>query len=100
MNLPDAAATAEGFLRAWLAEHHPPPAPGADDFVTVLQKVEPDGDDGLLATFGVGITFHAGDLRAQRRIDRALRAMVAAHPALAPLRIEVTATTLSAPDAP
>ena len=64
----------------------------------MVQKVEPDGDDGLLATFGVSIVFSMSDLRAQRRIDRALRAMLAAHPALDPLRIEVTATTL-APDA-
>jgi hypothetical protein len=97
MNLLEAAATAETFLRAWLAEHHPPPAPGSDDFLTVVQKVEPDGDDGLLATFGVSIAFSMSDLRPQRRIDRALRAMLAAHPALDPLRIEVTATTL-APD--
>ena len=98
MDLTAAAVTAETFLRAWLAEHHPPPAAGSDEFVTVVQKVEPDGDDGLLLTFGVSIPFRMGDLRAQRRIDTALRVLLREHPALEPLRFEVTASTLTAPD--
>ena len=99
MDLPAAAATAEAFLRAWLAERHPAPAEGSDDFTTVVQKVEPDGDDGLLLTFGVGIPFRMGDMRPQHRINDAIRALLKAHPALDPLRLEVTAVTLSAPDA-
>lgn len=98
MDLPEAAATAATFLRAWLAEHPAPATPGAEDFVASMESVEPDGDDGLLATFAVSIPFRMGDMRAQRHIDAALHAMMKAHPALRSLRIEVTANTRG-PDA-
>lgn len=94
MELPAAAALAEGFLRAWLADR------GTDDgLVVTLSSVAPDGDDGLLVTFGVNLAFRVGDLRAQRRIDAAIRALLSAHPALEPLRFELTAHTLSTADA-
>ena len=91
------AALAEGFLRVWVEERA---LATADDLVVTLGSVAPDGHHGLLVTFGVNQPFRMGDLRAQRRIDAAIRALLAAHPHLEPLRIDLTAHTLSSPDAP
>lgn len=92
MNLYDAAVMAESFLRGWLARHGG--EEGDEAFATVIRKVEPDGDDGLHATFGVSIPFRMGDMRPQRHIHAALCALLEAHPEFETLRIEVTANTM------
>jgi hypothetical protein len=93
MTITEAASTAETFLRAWLAEHHPPMGPDApgDEFDVVVKRVTADGDRTLSAEFGVSIPLGPRELRPADRINGALRAMLDAHRELRQFRLEVTA---------
>ena len=92
MNATDAAALADTFLRAWLSA----PQPADAGFTLALLRVEPDGERGFRAVFGADVPFRMGDTRVPDRVNGCLGALLAAHPALRPFRIEVTVDTLDA----
>ncbi len=95
MSINDDAAVAEASLRAWLTEHHPPVTdPASGDFDIALRRVEHDGERTLTMVFGVSIPMGPRELRPAERINAALKALLAATPALRSYRIDVTATDI------
>jgi hypothetical protein len=92
MNATEAAALADTFLRAWLDA----PQPADAGFSLSLLRVEPEGERGFRAVFGADVPFRMGDTRVPERVNAGLGALLAAHPALRPFRIDVTVDTLDA----
>lgn len=92
MNATDAAALADTFLRAWLTA-----APSAAaGFTLALVRVDPEGERGFRVVFGVDVPFRMGDTRVPDHVNAGLGALLAAHPALRPFRIDVTVDALDA----